>query len=259
MDRVANLLNDSNKTDYTYAVQIPYLNMAIEEYSDLMVESNSPLTNLVANQIIMPAGIGSIWPNELPIPGGIDPGWPRYPNDLIEIQEIGERVSAFPQKLPVVQSDAKYPFPKFPFPNPSGHYFDDTRPFKRLPRKEFRTILPIADSLLYWTWESGIIIFNPPGANQDMEVEIKYLQQGVPYVANENTVLYMIGARTYLAYKTAALCSFFIGENETRAQVLQSRADEAVERSISINNKGRQQIMTRHRPFRAAYKARGGF
>ena len=39
MDRVANLLNDPNKTDYTYNVMLPYLNMAIEEFSRLWMRS----------------------------------------------------------------------------------------------------------------------------------------------------------------------------------------------------------------------------
>jgi hypothetical protein len=51
----------------------------------------------------------------------------------------------------------------------------------------------------------------------------------------------------------------FIGENETRAGILETQAEKAMERLTGINNKGKQQIMTRHRPFRAAYKARGGF
>jgi hypothetical protein len=62
-----------------------------------------------------------------------------------------------------------------------------------------------------------------------------------------------------LSYKTAALLSQFIGENESRAQLLNGEAELAVERMASIDNKGRQQMSTRHRPFRASYKARGGF
>ena len=49
----------------------------------------------------------------------------------------------------------------------------------------------------------------------------------------------------------------FIGENETRAMVLDAQAERAMDRLLGINNKGRQQIMTRHRPFRASWKARG--
>ena len=229
MDRVANLLNDPNKTDYTYKVQIPYLNMAIEEFSDLMSEANTPFSNLsstngVAAPIIVGVGVSWLLSPEDPTPGAA-----KYPPDLIEIQEIGERQQG------------------------------DVGPFRRLPRKEFQEIFPIANSLLYWVWERGTVRFNPPGANTIMEVQLKYTYQGINYVATENDMITYIGSRTYLAYKTAAYCAMFIGENETRAAVLEDQAEKALERTIAISNKGRQQIMTRHRPFRAAWKARSGF
>lgn len=96
------------------------------------------------------------------------------------------------------------------------------------------------------------------GASIDIEVQLKFIYQGVPYAANENSQIVAIGARTYLAYRTAAFCAMFIGENETRAQVLENAANQAMERAMNISNKGRQEIMTRHRPFRAGYKSRSG-
>ena len=47
----------------------------------------------------------------------------------------------------------------------------------------------------------------------------------------------------------------FIGENETRAGILEDKAEKALERITGINNKGKQQMMTRHRPFSASYKS----
>lgn len=92
MDRAAILLNDPNKTDYNYAVMLPYLNLAIEEFCDISAESNSPfmnLTNLNTNStpIIVPAGIKFLVPADYPLAGT----YPTYTLDLIEIQEIGER------------------------------------------------------------------------------------------------------------------------------------------------------------------------
>jgi len=232
MDRVAGLLNDPQKTDYTYAVQVPYLNMAIEEFSDQMSEANVPFSNLTSGNeglapIIVPVGIAFLIPPDTHIVA--PPEWPRYPVNLIEIQEIGERAQG------------------------------DTGPFIRLPRKEFPEVLPVTNSLLYWVWERGVVRFNPGGANQSIEVQLKYLYQGIPYVANGDSIIDYIGSRTYLAYKTAAFCAMFIGENETRAAVLEAQAEKALERTINIANKGRQQMVTRHRPFRAAYKSRGAF
>jgi hypothetical protein len=250
MDRVANLLNDPNKTDYTYAVQLPYLNMAIEEFSDLLSDAHSPFTNLTSYHqslvpIVIPAGWNFLVSPEykagLALPSTRADGtelFPRYPADLIEIQEIEERPKNL-NDLPLGMEHAEY-----------GAY-------RKLPRLEFTEVRPITNSLQYWVWERGMVRFNI--CSIDMEVVLKYLYQGIPYAVDENSPINVIGSRTYLAYKTAAFCAMFIGENETRAAVLESQAEKAVERTISIANKGRQSIMTRHRPFRAAWKSRGGF
>jgi hypothetical protein len=252
MDRVANLLNDPNKTDYTYAVQIPYLNMAIEEFSDLMAEANAPLTNLssfhmAVAPIVVPAGLNYIVYPEYEQPGVPSSHWPRYHPDMIEIQEVLER--------PHVQKVAPPPPPV----GGQGLWAEDAAygTYRKLPRKEWCEVLPRTNSLQYWVYEASFIRFNP--ATIDMEVVINYIYQGVPYVANENSLINMVGSRTYLAYKTAAFCAMFIGENESRAAVLEGEAMKAVDRAIAIGNKGKQQIVTRHRPFRAAWKARGGF
>jgi hypothetical protein len=227
MDRAANLLNDPNKTDYKYTVMLPYLNLAIEEYSDLMAEANTPVSNMTSTNntlppIIIPVGVAFITIAESAIVGA-----PKYPDDLIEIQEVGERQQG------------------------------SLGPFIRLERREFPMAYPATNSLLFWYWERSIIRFNDNGATTPMEIELKYLSQGAPYVATPDELIFAVGARTYLAYKTAALCAMFIGENESRAEVLERQAEKAIERATSISNKGRQQIVTRHRPFRASYKSRG--
>lgn len=248
MDRVAHLLNDPNKTDYTYTVQLPYLNIAIEEFSDLMAEANAPLTNLASyhmtlTPIVIPAGLNFIVYPEYD-PGGAPQGhteWPRYPSDLVEIQEVLER-----PWVPRVLDGSKLQAESI-----------DYGTYRKLPRKEWAEVLPRTNSLQYWVWETNFVRTNP--ANIDMEVVLNYIYQGIPYATGPNSPINMIGSRTYLAYKTAALCSMFIGENETRAAVLESQAEKAADISIAIANKGKQQIVTRHRPFRAAWKARGGF
>lgn len=224
MDRVANLLNDPNKTDYTYTVMLPYLNMAIEELSEILEESNvSPTNGTVL--IVVPTGKSEIVPIELSLDGS-----PTYPDDLTEIQEVRERTNIGSQD-----------------------------PFTLLPRRETILASTPTNSLQGWTWEDQRIMFNAYGANVPIEVELIYVRHGIPYVANENSAITMINSRTYLAYKTAAFCAMFIGENESRASLLEGLAERAVDRTANISNKGRQQIVTRHRPFRASYKSRGGF
>ena len=222
MDRCAALMNDPSKTDYTYAVQLPYLNMAIDELVESLEESNSSPTNQSSVVIPIPVGFNQITPTEHPVN-------PHYPIDLVEIQEVLER--------------------------PAGT--EDT--FIPLGKREFLTPALPSNSLLVWSWEDQIIKFNPFGALTDREVMLRYVRQAISQAVESTSVIGAINARSYLSYKTAAFCAMFIGENPTRAQVLEGQAEKALERITGINNKGRQQIMTRHRPFRAAYKARGGY
>jgi len=242
MDRSAALLNDPAKTDYTYVAQLPYLNMAIDEFVENLEESNVGFTNvaspIITPQIIVPAGFHPrITPTEHPIT-------PHYPDDLVEIQEVAER--------PVVA-------------------IGDTTPYIALPRREFPDLYPQSQSLLYWSWINQIITFNPAGSPIAHEIRLKYIRRainlavdetsiiGTPPILGEVAVRGVMNARSYLSYKTAALCAMFIGENETRAGVLNEQAEKALERVTNIDSKSRQQIMTRHRPFRAAYKSYGGY
>lgn len=222
MDRSAALLNDPARTDYTYDAQLPYLNMAIDELVESLEESNSSPTNQTSAVITIAVGEYQITPIE-------NSTTPHYPADLVEIQEVSERLSG--------TEDSFIP----------------------LGRRDFVQIYPANNSLLFWCWENQIIKFNPNGALTEREVQLKYIGMSIVQAEDENSIIGTINARSYLSYKTASLCSQFIGENETRAGILDDKADKALERLTGINNKGRQQIMTRHRPFRAAYKARGGF
>jgi hypothetical protein len=148
------------------------------------------------------------------------------PIDIIEIQEVSERNKG--------TQDAFIPLPRREFP-------DDFAP---------------TSSLTSWTYQNQTIIFNLRGCNAAKEVRLKYISKPIRRVADENGVVGNSSATTYLSYKTAALLAKFVGENESRASVLNEQADQALERIIGISNKGRQQMMTRHRPFRAGYKMR---
>lgn len=222
MDRSAALLNDPAKTDYTYLAQLVYLNMAIDELVESLEESNSSPTNQTSTTIVVPVGSYQITPAE-------SATTPHYPIDLVEIQEVGERLTG------------------------------TTDGFISLGRSEFLQAFPANQSLLFWVWENQIIKFNPNGALSSRDIQLKYVRQAISQAIDSSTIIGTINARSYLSYKTAAFCAMFIGENESRALVLESQAERALDRITSISNKGRQQFTTRHRPFRAAYKSRGGF
>lgn len=222
MDRSAALMNDPAKTDYTYLSQLPYLNMAIDELVESLEESNSSPTNNTSAILTVPVGSNKITPIENPVA-------PHYPADLVEIQEVSERMAG-----------------------------DINSSFIPLGRRDFLQAYVASNSLLFWCWEDQIIKFNPNGALSNRDVQIKYVRMAVNQAVDENSIIGTINARSYLSFKTAALCAQFIGENPTRAQILNTQAENSLDRIANINNKGRQQTMTRHRPFRAGFKARGG-
>lgn len=149
------------------------------------------------------------------------------PIDIIEIQELGERAKG--------SNDS----------------------FINLPRKEFPENYPPSSSLLFWCYQGQKILFNPNGATTDREVQLKYICSAIKRIADQYGVIGSWNASSFLSYKTAALLSQFVGENETRSGILNEQAELALERIVGISNKGKQQIMTRHRPFRAGYKSRG--
>lgn len=213
-------MNDPAKTDYTYITMLPYLNMAIDELVESLEESNSSPTNQTSAVIVVPVGKNKITPTE-----NIET--PHYPIDLVEIQGVGERSTG--------TQDA----------------------FTPLSRREFIQGYPISNSLMFWCWEDQQIKFNPNGASTARDVQIRYVRQAVAQAVDGDSVIGTINSRSFLSYKTAEYCSMYIGENPSRAQVLENQAEKALERLTGINNKGRQQIMTRHRPFRASFKARG--
>ena len=220
MNRAAALMNDPARTDYTYSAILPYLNMAIDDLVEQLEEANASPSNQTSASITVAVGEFEITPVDSAL-------GPHYPFDLVEIQEVGERLSG------------------------------STDTFLRLERKEFLDVFPINPSLLFWIWEDQKIKFNPNGASTEREIQLKYVRMAVAQALNENSLIGAIGARSFLSFKTAALCAMFIGENETRAEVLEGQAQKAIERMLGINSKGRQQIVTRRRPFRAGYKSRG--
>jgi hypothetical protein len=205
------LLNDPEVVEYSAANTLPFLNMAIYELNDHLVEANVAITNQVAP--ILTVNVGENYVVNLPL----------Y---LAEIQEVAER------------------------------QVGTNGGFNPLPRREFPDPSPATSSLKFWCWQNQRIIFNPEGANVPMEVQVKYLNVPLKVATDENSIIGTTNATMYLMYRLAALLAMFVGENQTRAAVLNEEAEKSLERMVGISNKGRQQISTRHRPFRASFKTR---
>lgn len=115
----------------------------------------------------------------------------------------------------------------------------------------------LTNYLQYWAWENQAIKFL--GANSVRDVRLKYIGNTLQNITDENSDIFLIGCKTWLIYRTAGLLSQFVGENETRAQELNSFAGSSLNRFLGIASKGRQQIATRRRPFMSAYRSGRGW
>lgn len=128
--------------------------------------------------------------------------------------------------------------------------------FVLMERKQF---LPLTQQLTaflqYWSWQDQVIKFL--GANGNVEIKINYIASNLGDIADENTLLRLYNIKGYLTYRTGGHCSSFIGENESRANMLYGFAGQELEKLLSINIKSQQGIRTRRRPFRSSYKSTG--
>lgn len=151
---------------------------------------------------------------------------PALPTDLIEIQWLGERLAG------------------------------TTDDFIQMTRREYLPHTQVLTETLEWyTWQGQVINFI--GATTSREIRIDYIAALLTAVTATTSSIGLFNSKSFLAYRTAALCAEFIGENPTRAQALNNDAGMALDRLLSINTKGRQSITTRRRPFMAAYKTLG--
>ncbi len=220
MDWIAALMNDVGKSSYTYTAVLPYLNMAIDELLEEFEVNNVPVTDNTAAYITVTAGMTAITPVE-------SATLPHYPNDLVEIRELSERLAG--------SSDS----------------------FVRMNKFDFLNVRTQTTSLVDWAWNGQEIKLI--GATSDREIKLDYIKQILTDCQNENSIIPIIGVKSYLAYKGASFCAKYIAENEIRAEQLKEDASGCLENITGIQTKGRQNIYTRRRPFRSAYKFRGWF
>lgn len=82
MDGAAALLNDVEKQVYTYTKQIPYLKIALQDFSDELRLANVPVTNKTSAVINLTAGATSLGFETIP----------ALPSDLIDIVNLWEGI-----------------------------------------------------------------------------------------------------------------------------------------------------------------------
>ena len=214
MDLSASLLNDTGKSLFTYAVQIPYLNMAITELREEAERNNNASTNKTTEALVVLAGVTELTLDDLP-------------RDFREAQHLWERNNG----------------------QTSMDYLDMTR-MEFLPPYVVKSTC-----LIYWSYQDQKIKFI--GATTDRQLRLDYVAETMPKVIDPTDEIPMLLAESFLMYRTAALLSQYVGENDTRGATLRENAQMAFDRFISINVKGRQAIATRRRPFNYGWRYRG--
>lgn len=219
MDAAAALMNDSAKVVYTYTIQVPYLNIALNELQEFYELHSMPSSQKSSTVIQVDAG-----ETELTY-GAV--GTPALPDDMIEPEQLWER------------------------PRNDDPYIPMTR----------RSYLPhnlegvAVSQFMYYVWQDGKIIVLP--SNQNNDIKIDYVKFLFNPIVNDSSSIGIANAQTFLEYRTAGLMSEFIERNQASADKQNGYAALAIERATGIGIKSKQNIMTRRKPFRAAYKSRG--
>lgn len=217
-EKAAALLNDQEQSQFTDAVQQPYLNIALDELQETFEQNNIPVTNDTSAVIQVDAGVTEI---------GFSTS-PALPSDLIEIQFVWQRVRDTDPWVPLA--------PRTDF----------------LPEYMQGVETPY---FLWWAWQEQKIKLQ--AASGDNDLKLNYIKSIFAPVTAPTDVLGVINCATFLEFRTAALCAEFVGENKTRADSLNAGAVLALDRTLGIGTKGTQAILTRRRPFRQSYKTRG--
>lgn len=219
MDAVAALLNDSAKQQYSYTVQVPYLNIAIGEIREYLALNDVPLVNKKSAVIALPAGQTYI---------GFDttPPQAELPDDFLEPVEVWQRnvgTTGFsPVGLVSMLSEV--------------------------------TDGISTSALLEYTWSNQRIQFQ--AANAALDIKLDYIAQTILPVASSSSLIDILLAQSFLQFRTAALIAENVEENESRATRNNIAAGLALDRILGISVKSGQGLVTRRRPFRSGYRTR---
>lgn len=217
MDSAAALLNDVAKQKYTYAVQLPYLRIALKDLRELFELNNIPVTQKTSAVLTVGDGITSI---------GFATN-PALPTDLVSIEKLWERESGIGNFVPMTLVNL-------------------------LPKWDSAETI---SAFRIYVWQNNFIKILP--SSRDNDIQIDYIAQLFNTIIDENTNIGVVNGESFLHFRTAALCAKYIDEDTNRSNDLNGEAGGALERGTGIEVKSQQGIITRHKPFRAGYKRRG--
>jgi 2C-methyl-D-erythritol 2,4-cyclodiphosphate synthase len=213
MEDVATLMNDTARRTYKDAAVLPYLRIAMKDLANEFQLNDIPISIETSDVITLTAGVTSI---------GFTTD-PKLPDDLLEIICLWERTSGTSNQW--VEMEKRFILPQS-LENQNVTQF------------------------LIYAWNN--LEIRLIASTADIDLKIDYIRSVFPrrlLIEEINVPLRIQTGGQYLVFHTASLCSMYVGENETRAQVLDSQAREALDKEMGIPIKGTQQISTRRRPF----------
>lgn len=222
MDKAATRLNDVNLSVYTYAIQLPFLNIALAELQELYEANNVPVTDQTAAIINVPAASAGFV--TIDFDDGVATA-PFLPDDLVEIKLAWESPEGLNQWTPMTKLDY-------------------------LPEYQIGAQIP---QFVWYQWATNQMKMLAANANNDIKLD--YVRSLFTEVASSTTDLLVINSASFLWNRTASLIAHDIEENSQRSIDLYNDALAGLDRSLTITTKGRQRITTRRRPFRSGYKA----
>lgn len=217
MDGSAGLLNDINKTQYTYAIQLPYLKMALRDLRIRLERSQVSVAFETSAVLNVPAGTTEIGFNTTP----------ALPSTLIAIQQLWERAEGINPFVPMV-----------------GPYESLSHNLEAIQVSSFGI----------WAWSGNKIKLL--SALRDNDIKIDYISEIFGLVIDENSILGVINAQPFLEFRTAAFIAKHVEENDERANDLNSEANLAFDNIEGIEASNKQSTGVRRQPFRAGYKRR---
>lgn len=219
MNGAASLMNDTNRTVYTYAAQIPYLRIALQELRESYELNSIPVTENRSSVIQINSGVTEIIYNATGTPTN-----PKLPDDMAEPKQLWERARNIDPYTPMSKVDF-------------------------LPAYMEGVQIP---QFLIYSWQDQKIKVLP--ANRNNDIKIDYVKELFQSIVDENSLINVVNAVTALQFRTAGLLAEFIERNLTSANGLNAAAQLALDRAEGIGIKGKQSIVTRRRPFRSGYK-----
>lgn len=221
--QVAALMNDTQQRVYTSVACLPYINIALQDLQEIFEQNNVPYTNASSEPITVPAGTTVI--------GRL--GSPQLPSGLLEVRQLWERQSGIDPYIPMQRMEF-------------------------LPH-DFQDGIQISQFLV-WAWINDAIHVLSASQDIDLKIDGLYSMFNLPITSDRlDEDLPFYNCSQYLAFRAAFLCSQYIGENQSRAQMLATDAQLSIDRVLAIHSKSKQAINIRKRPFRAGYKNRGGW